>query len=96
MAKKLRRIAYRRGRDTKWQVWWPILVTIVAYIMGGVGIYVGMSNQLAIQREQIAHLQRSADGVKLDLKERIGSLETNVRGLETYIIQLHRQERGER
>lgn len=95
MKKNARRIAYRRGRDTKWQVWWPILVTIIAYLLGGIGIYVGMSNKLAVQSEQIGHLQRSSDGVKVDLKDRIDSLQRNMESMERYIVELHRQERRE-
>ena len=86
------RTAYRRGADTKWQVWWPILVTILAYLVGGVGIYVGMSNKLAVQTEQIANLQKSSDGVKDDLKDRIDSLQRNFEGIQRYLVDLHNQE----
>lgn len=89
---KPRRIAYRRASDTKWQVWWPILVTVAAYLVGGVGIYVGMSNQLAVQREQIVNLQRSADSVRTDLKERIDSLQRNLDGMSRYVVDLHNNE----
>lgn len=87
-----RRTPYRRGADTRWQVWWPILVTVFAYLIGLIGVYVGMSNQLAVQREQIANLQRSADGVKVDLKDRIDSLQRNFEGIQRYLVDLHNQE----
>jgi len=90
-----RRIPYRRGRDTKWQVWWPVLVTVMAYLLGGVGIYVGMSNKLAVQSEQISHLQRGVDTAKSDLKERIDSLERNFSGIQNLIVTMHRNERRE-
>lgn len=91
-----KRTAHRRGTDTKWQIWWPILVTILAYVVGGIGIYVGMSNKLAVQTEQIANLQRSSDGAKTDLKERIDSLERNFVGIQNLLVTMHQRERNER
>lgn len=92
MKPKSRRVVYRRGSDSRWQKWWPIIVTLAAYVISLLSVYVGMSNKLAVQSEQIVNLQKSADGMKADLKERIDSLERNFSGVQNLLVTMHQNE----
>ena len=86
--KSKRRLAYRRGRDTKWQVWWPMAVQLVGTLLAVTGLYYGLTQRQAVQAALF-------DERTQNLKEQLNSLQSNMRGLETYIIQLHRNERRE-
>lgn len=80
-----RRMAYRRGRDTKWQVWWPIVVQLGAMMLTATGLYYGLTQKQAVQAALFD--ERTAA-----MRGQIDSLTRNVEGLQRYIIDLHRQE----
>lgn len=86
-------------RRQRWRLSWPLLVTVIlavlTYIAGGVGIYVGISNQLAVQSVKIDNVQKSSEDVKKDLKDRIDSLERNFSGIQNLIVTMHQNERNE-
>ena len=86
--KQTRRITYRRGSDTKWQVWWPVGLQMAATVLAVVGLYYGLMQKQAVQAALFE--ERT-----LNLKDQIGTLQRNVEGLERYVIDLYRQEHKE-
>lgn len=87
--KSKRRLAYRRGRDTKWQVWWPIAVQLAAMMLAVIGLYYGLTQKQAVQAALF-------DERTMNLKDQIASLQRNVEALERYIVDLHRNEERSR
>lgn len=86
---KKQRRSYRRGSDKKWHVWWPMVVQMSAMILAIVGLYYGLTQKQAVQAALFE--ERT-----INLKDQIASLQRDVEGLERFIIDLHREERGER
>jgi len=83
--KNHRRIPYRRGSDTKWQVWWPAVAQMLALLVAVIGLYYGITQKQAVQAALF-------DERTTNLKGQIDSLQRNVEGLQRYIIDLHQQE----
>ena len=83
--KHARRTAYRRGADTKWQVWWPVLFQLGAMMLAVVGLYYGITQKQAVQAALF-------DERTTNFKDQLDSLQRNVEGLQRYIVELHNQE----
>lgn len=88
--------AQRRGADTRWQVWWPILVQLAVFLLAVSGLYYGLKQEAAVQKvladERYVHIGADLKVHTDNLRRQLDSLESNVKGLERYIIDLHRQE----
>lgn len=82
--KKPRR-SYRRGSDKKWHVWWPMAVQMAAMLLAVVGLYYGLTQKQAVQAALFE--ERT-----INLKDQLQNLQSDVNGLERYIVDLHRQE----
>lgn len=83
MKKNQRHIPYRRGRDTRWQVWWPIAVQLSAMMLAIVGLYYGITQKQAVQAALF-------DERTTNMKEQMDSLQRNIEGLQRYVVELHR------
>jgi len=82
--KKKRRLAHRRGNDTKLHVWWPMAVQLVAMLVAVVGLYYGLTQKQAVQAALFE--ERTSN-----LRGQLDTLQRNMEGLERYIVDLHRQ-----
>lgn len=71
-------------------------VQLVSLLGALLTIYIGMSRQMAILEERDANRREQLAQIKTELSQGMQSLQQNFRGLENYILELHKQERGER
>jgi hypothetical protein len=86
----------RRSQDAGFHITWPMAVQIISLAGAVLAIYVGMSRQMAVLEERDANRRDQLIQMKTELSQGMQSLQSNFHGLETYILELHKQERGER
>lgn len=86
MAKRpQKRQAYRRGADTKWKVWMPMLIQGAMLLLACSGLYYGLTQQQAVQSAIFE--ERT-----MNMKDKMDSLQRNFEGIQRYLVDLHNQE----
>lgn len=89
-----RRRVYRRRRTDRGMtlgglhLTWAQLSQFFTIAVAAIGLYVGISNKIAVQTSEILHLKEAAQ----DFKSQVQSIRDNMTGLERYIVNLHNNE----